>query len=112
MADYPSIGYDLKESKFEPVSGMQIDRADDGKVRQRSFHVAEQFNLTIVHTYITQAERDQIMAFWTASGALQNTFTRVSDGQVFTVLMSGRPQDQHLTGNYWKVTTLMTGELQ
>lgn len=111
MADYPSIGYDPRRSTFTPLSGNQLDRADDGTPRIRSFYPVEQFDLTILHPLITTAERDQIMSFYDTYRGQYVTFNRVSDSQQYSVLMIERPTDKHISGGLWDVSVRMTGPL-
>lgn len=109
MADYPAIPYDRNRSDFRALSGNELDRADDGTPRIRSFYAAEQFELTIVHPMISVTERDQILAFYSANKGQYVTFSRVSDSQQFSVLIIERPTDKHVSGPYWDVTVRMTG---
>lgn len=109
MADYPGIGYDGKRSQFQPDSGERPDYAEDGTPRIRFLYSETQWTITVVHTYISIAERDQILNFYEANKGTYITFNRTSDASQFSVLMLGRPVEKWVCGPYWEVTTRLVG---
>lgn len=103
---YPSIPFD-NQTALSPEAGIAVDVADDGTIRGRVSFASTVYTATVVHSYITSLERDQIISFFDANKALSFPFTY--DGDTYTMRFAAHPQARHQQGGWWTVTSRLVG---
>lgn len=104
MDTYPSTPQTTNSAEVR-VSGREMDRATNGTPRVRSFFTAQKKEFTVVHEYISIAEKQAIEAFLAAHETSLFYFKWLGDGQTYTCLLGPTdPQYMPHSGLYWSVT--------
>lgn len=107
MADYPVLPMGT-QSQMDPRAGIVTDVAEDGTTRSRRLFAATNHDITLVHEYLTAAQRTTLLAHFIAHAAL--TFNWVSPwGDTYTVRYLNEPQGQPHAGSYWTMISKLTG---
>ena len=113
MADYPDIPQGV-DTQLTPVSGMQIDRADSGRVRGRDFYDEASFDLELTHPLVTAADRLVLEEFYGINRSQVFTITYAGDGSVYEMIFKAPPafswQGVDNTGNWYTAAVSMAGK--
>lgn len=110
MAIYPEL-FQAYSSARVPVNNIKTEVAADGTVRAQNNYSATVYNFSIIHPYLTTAEKDSIQTFYNTNKALPFTFNFAKDSADYTLIFLGEPNFNKVTANYWTVTTKAIGTL-
>jgi hypothetical protein len=106
MAAYPTYKQQYGSTR-ESTSGTQVDRAESGKARFRSFYPGQYHTFRIVHE-CTTAEKNAILAHYGSNHSNSFSFNFAGDGANYTVRYVEIPKATAVTGNIeWVVETLL-----
>lgn len=108
MASYPAVPLD-RESNRTLVSGTVVDLAANGQVRARNFHAQPVFRFAMVHTFISEAQAQQLETFFVANTeAVIDLVWR--DGVTYQVILddAGWLIDR-IQGPWWRANASLTG---
>lgn len=107
MAAYPTLDTDELSAR-RPISGLQIDRADDGTIRSRTLFSAIVYQFDLLHRGLSSTDRDAILSHYSAN--VNSTFSYTwPDGSVaHTVVYADAPFVEWRPGG-WDVTVSLVG---
>lgn len=106
MAAYPTTRQS-HGSTMEIAGGTQPDRMESGKIRLRTYHSQIWRVFRLVHE-CTTAERDTILAHWSADKNNSFSMTFQGDTTAYTVKYVNKPQYRPVSGTYdWVVETIL-----
>lgn len=110
MADFPSnIPIDVGSSPV-PDAGIRVDRAENGKLRGRQMYDQTQYTITLVHGYLTEAQRTTLLDHYHAHIGL--TFNLAAPwGDTYAVQYLDEPAGLPEANGQWSMTTQLAGEL-
>lgn len=98
---YPTLMI-LEDSEATPQGGVQADRASNGMLKVRRLFDEDKTDFVVVHM-LTRAERDTLMAFYSANKTAQFSFYWPGDGVTYTCVFTAPPQSSR-RGMYYRVT--------
>lgn len=106
MASYPTTTYH-DGSQVVPRTNIALDVAEDGTVRGRKLHTKETYDVTLIHSYQTQAEAETIESFYEGAPTQQVDVTW--RGDTYNCYWAGKPALENTDGALWKVTARLVG---
>lgn len=87
MATYPTLPT-KSGSDPKPVPTIEIDRAEDGTARARSYG-SDKVEIQVVHPYLTAAEKTILVDFYMANRLIEFDYVSLSDGSTYACLFDG-----------------------
>lgn len=97
-------------STFAADHGRVARKMDDGVVRIQSLYAAPQYDVALVYSGLTTAQRTAKVAWVAANFAGTHTFTHPVTGEVYTLTFADKPiVEAALAGGLWDVTLNMRG---
>ena len=106
MAAYPNTTFS-KGSQVAPRHNIALDVAEDGSVRGRKLHTQETYDLTLVHSYLSEADAETIEAFY--EGAPTQQVDVAWRGATYYCYWSAKPVVEHTDAAWWSVTSRLVG---
>lgn len=110
MATYPDLDQAYESSRVA-LNNIKTEVAADGTLRGQNNYSATVYNFSIVHPYITTAEKESIETFYNANSDISFTFNYAKDSADYTLLFLGEPNFNKVTASFWIVTTKAIGSL-
>lgn len=86
MATYPTLPT-KSGSDPRPVTGPDIDRAEDGTARARNYG-ADKVEIQLTHPFMTAAQKTTLSAFYTANRLIKFDYVSLSDGVTYSCLFA------------------------
>ena len=107
MANYPSIAQ-LVGSKATPQSGIRLDRASNGDVRQQIIYSADRKDFKVVHQ-VDATDKSTLDTFYSTNKALAVTLTWTADEQNYNCIFAenGAPDYTPRGNGLWDVVVLL-----
>jgi hypothetical protein len=106
MAAYPDTPTSRPESKRTPVSTRIVDRNDVGAPWVRDPGTVQYWEFEAFHPFITEAQKDAVIAHWEAHKTAVFDYLWPLDGNTYQVIYAvGRPEDNPITAMRWHVRT-------
>jgi hypothetical protein len=106
MATYPDLPT-ARGSDPEPVNQIDIDRAEDGTARGRSFYSADRVRITVVHPLLTAAQKTTLAAFYSSNRLVAFTYLSPSDSVSRSMLFAKPPAYVNRPGGRFDATVEM-----
>lgn len=106
MATYPDLPTS-RGSDPEPLTKLEIDRAEDGTARARSYRAADKVKINVEHPYLTSAEKSTLDDFYTDNRLLAFDYESPSDGVTRSMLFVSPIQYRAEPGNRYTATVEM-----
>jgi hypothetical protein len=106
MATYPDLPT-ARGSDPEPINTLDIDRAEDGTGRGRSYYAADKVKITVEHPLITAAQKTTLAAFYTSNRLVTFTYLSPSDSVSRTMLFAAPPAYVNRPGGRFDATVEM-----
>ena len=106
MATYPTF-VTAPGSDLEPIQSVEIDRAEDGTARGRSYYTSDKHIGKVVHPWMTAAEKATLDAFYTTNRLLAFDYTSLGDNVSRSMLFAGAPKYKREVGEFWTATVPM-----
>lgn len=103
MATYPTLATRYG-SDPEPINSLAIDRAEDGTARGRAMMTTDKVRVTIVHPYMTAADKATLDAFYTDNRLIPFDYTSPADEIARSMIFAGPPKWERAPGNRWTAT--------
>ena len=100
MATYPTLPTRAGGDP-QPINGIEIDRAEDGTARGRSFHSTDKVRFSLEHPYLTATQKATLAAFYTTNRLLAFDYVSTSSGATHSCLFSRPPAYAYQAGDYW-----------
>ncbi|CAH1387015.1 hypothetical protein [Candidatus Nitrotoga sp. M5] len=100
MATYPTLptrpGGDPK-----PINGIEIDRAEDGTARGRSYHSSEKSRFVLDHPWLTFAQKDALATFYATNKLIPFDYYSITSAATHSCLFSAPPAYEYHASGYW-----------
>lgn len=106
MATYPDLPT-ARGSDPKPITKLEIDRAEDGTARARSYHAGDKVQIEVEHPYLTGVEKSALDAFYAANRLLAFDYESPSDGVTRSMLFASAPIYRNEPGNRYTATVEM-----
>lgn len=105
--EYPDLPVD-DATEITPRAGIRIDLSEDGRVRARRMFSETAYDITLVHRYISGAERTALLEHF--AGYASTPFEiELAGGEGYRVSYLDQPREiQHINGR-WTLTARLTG---
>lgn len=100
MADYPALPTECG-SEPSPITKIDIDRAEDGTARARSFHPTDKHGMTLEHKALDSTDKTTLADFYTANRLIPFGYTSPADGVARTCIFAGPPEWIAEPGERW-----------
>lgn len=104
MAAYPTLPTQRGSDPEPARGGLDIDRAEDGTARGRSWWAADKCQFKLVHPRLTAAERSTLDTFYAANRLVPFDYTSLSDGVTRTCIFAAAPAPKGEAGGRWTMT--------
>lgn len=100
MATYPTLptGYGADPA---PINAIDIDRAEDGTARARSFYATDKFKISIDHPDLTAAQKAVLDAFYSTNRLLAFDYVSVNSGLTYSCLFTRAPAYTYIVAGHW-----------
>jgi|GEM_PF-2554872 len=109
MANYPTLPWSDR-SEFKSRGGISTETADDGVIRSRVMYGSTNYDYTLLHDYITTADRATLLAHYAANKSI--TFNVVTPwGETYLMRYLDQPESMPHVNGQWTMTTRLTGKL-
>lgn len=111
MAQYPDIVQSWGSTK-KPFDSTTLDQAGDGTIRGTIGYSLQTFDFVIIHDFVTEIQRDEILNFYANNRQIEFTFGYYGDSDPATnydCIFQGLPVDERATPDTWKVTMKCRG---
>lgn len=106
MATYPVLKTAYK-SDPAPLDKIQIDRAEDGTGRGRSFYASSKVAIKPMHPFMTAAERTTLDAFYAVNRLLEFNYACPASGITYVAMFAKPPVYEILPGGWFNGKTEM-----
>lgn len=100
MATYPTLPTEFK-SDPKPLNKLDIDRAEDGTARARSFYTSDKHGIPLTHPRITAAEKATLAAFYAANRLIPFDYVSLTDGGTYSCLFAKPPRYELHSDGRW-----------
>lgn len=87
MATYPTLPT-RSGSDPKPATKIDIDRAEDGTARARSYGT-DKVEIPLNHPMLTAAQKATLAAFYTANRLIEFDYVSLGDGTTYSCLFDG-----------------------
>lgn len=105
MATYPTFtDAPSRSSKERWLDDLQVDRATNGTPKVRALYTTPKRAFTVVHEFVSAAEKATLEAFYLANRLLTISFVWAADGQTYTCNFAAPPQPEVAPGGRWNIT--------
>jgi len=105
MATYPTLPTAVG-SDPEFISMSDIDRAEDGTARVRSYGT-DKAKFKVVHSYLTAAQKSTLDSFYTTNRLLPFDYTSPADAVSRSCVFAGAPSYKQEPATYYTATVQM-----
>ncbi len=106
MATYPTLPTRAGGDP-QPINGIEIDRAEDGTARGRSFHSSDKVRFSLDHPWLTSTQKAELAAFYTTNRLIEFDYESISSGATHSCLFSKPPAYIYQPGGYWSAKVEM-----
>lgn len=106
MATYPTLPT-RRGSDPQPINGIEIDRAEDGAARGRSFHSADRVRFSIEHPWLSSTQKAALAAFYTTNRLLAFDYVSISSGATHSCLFSKPVAYEFHRSGFWSAKVEM-----
>lgn len=106
MATYPTLPT-RSGGDPQPINGIEIDRAEDGTARGRSFYGSDKVRFALEHPWLTAAQKATLAAFYTANRLIPFNYASGSSGATHNCLFAKPPAYIYHAGGYWTAKVAM-----
>lgn len=106
MATYPDLPT-RRGSDPEPITKLDIDRAEDGTARARSYHAADKSQISVEHPFLDTTDKATLDDFYTANRLLAFDYESPSDGVTRAMLFVSPIRYRAEPGNRFTATVEM-----
>lgn len=104
---YPSFPQS-DQSKESTLTGRELDRASNGRPRIRCFYAADKKEFSIVHEYISNADKATLEAFIAANRYNNFDFLWKGDGITYSCLIADKaPEYTPHSGTRWSAAVYL-----
>lgn len=100
MATYPTLPTRAGGDP-QPIGGIEIDRAEDGTARGRSFYSSDKAKFSLEHPWLTAAQKTTLDNFYSANRLLAFDYASGMSGATHSCLFSRPPAYIYQRGGYW-----------
>jgi hypothetical protein len=100
MATYPTLPTRAGGDPL-PINGLEIDRAEDGTARGRSFHDSDKVRFSLEHPFLTSTQKAMLAAFYTTNRLIEFDYVSISSGSTYGCLFSKPPAYIYQPGDFW-----------
>lgn len=87
MATYPTLPT-RSGSDPKPATKIDIDRAEDGTARARSYG-SDKVEIPLTHPFLTASEKATLASFYSTNRLIEFDYVSISDGSTYTCLFDG-----------------------
>jgi len=97
---YPVLPTSFK-SDPSPIKSLEIDRAEDGTARVRSFFAADKSQIKIDHPWLSVAQKSTLDAFYAANRLLSFDYLSPTDNITRECVFAAPPKYERKYGEFW-----------
>lgn len=106
MATYPTLPTRAGGDP-QPIDSIEIDRAEDGTARGRSFYVCDKARFSLEHPWLTSSQKTTLAAFYSSNRLIAFDYVSGMSGATHSCLFSKPPAYSCQRGGYWTVKVEM-----
>jgi hypothetical protein len=108
MANYPVIPQSRDSSK-KLYDVVKVSVASNGTVRAKTESTTDTFSFDIIHSMISTADKDAILAHHSTDKNGAFTFDYDGDGSSYSCVYLGRPVERWAGAGVWDMSVSMVG---